>query len=71
MGAEAYPISCHLTCREKHAKHTVEAILAEHEDELSSLEVSVTSEWINKGFISSPFQVKFKNSSSLFLLEWW
>lgn len=39
IGAEACPISCHLTCREKHSKYKVEAILAGCKEELSSLEV--------------------------------
>ena len=67
----AYPISCHLTCREKHCKYKAQAILAGCKEEFSSLEVWVTSEWISKGIKSSTFQGNFKNSSSLSLLEWW
>jgi len=38
-GAETFPISCHLTCKEKHSKYKVEAILAGCKEELSSLEL--------------------------------
>lgn len=68
-GAETLPISCHLTCKEKHSKYKVEAMLAGCKG--TFLPGALSDIRMDKQANHIIFPGKFKNSNSLLLLEWW